>query len=120
MAAATIEEYIESLSGEAQRVVREFADYIGERYPQLRGIISFSMPMWLAGKKLREGYVAISAASRHFSIHFSDEAFVWKLGNRLPRCPTGKRCVNIRYGDDASFEIVKESLAAFFPGQKKG
>lgn len=114
MAAATIEEYAEGLSEEGRNAVQEFAGFLAQEYPQLHGKISFSMPMWLCGKKMNEGYVAISAAKRHFSIHFSDEAFVQELAKRLTACKTGKRCVNIRYGDQTSFDMVKASLADFF------
>ena len=42
------------------------------------------MPMWLIGKKMSEGYVAVSAAKNHFSIHFSDEEFLNRLAESLP------------------------------------
>lgn len=96
MAAATVEEYTQGLSEEGRNAVQEFAGFLAQEYPQLHGKISFSMPMWLCGKKMNEGYVAISAAKR------------------LTACKTGKRCVNIRYGDQASFDMVKASLADFF------
>ena len=44
------------------------------------------MPMWLLGKKMYEGYVAVSAAKAHFSIHFSDEEFLNRLAESLPAC----------------------------------
>ena len=31
-----------------------------------------------------DGYVAVSAAKNHFSIHFSDEAFLNRLAESLP------------------------------------
>ena len=73
--------------------------------------------MWLAGDKMREGYVAVSAAGRHVSIHFSDEDFVQTLGRRLPACRTGKRCISVKYGDEDSYAAVKAAVAAFFPRQ---
>ena len=82
-------------------------------YPQLTPKISFSMPMWLLGKKMYEEYVAVSAAKNHFSIHFSDEAFLNRLAGSLPTCKKGKRCINIPYGDEASLRTVKESIGDF-------
>lgn len=41
---------------------------VGGAYPELTPKISFSMPMWLVGKKMKEGYVAISASKNHFSM----------------------------------------------------
>lgn len=71
------------------------------------------MPMWLLGKKMYEGYVAISAAKAHFSIHFSDEEFLNRLSDRLPACKKGKRCINIKYGDEVSLHAVEKSIGDF-------
>ena len=75
--------------------------------------ISFSMPMWLVGKKMNEGYVAVSAAKNHFSIHFSDEEFLNRLAKSLLACKKGKRCINIKYGDESSLCAVEESIRDF-------
>ena len=45
--------------------------------------------MRLLGKKMYEGYVAVSAAKSHFSIHFSDEAFLNRLSENLSACKSG-------------------------------
>lgn len=82
-------------------------------YAQLTNKISFSMPMWLVGKKMNEGYVAVSAAKNHFSIHFSDEEFLNHLAESLPNCKRGTRCINIKYGDEKSLYAVKESISDF-------
>lgn len=56
---------------------------------------------------------AISAAKNHFSIHFSDEKFVERLAETLPACKKGKRCINIKYGDEVSLPAVEESIRDF-------
>ena len=71
------------------------------------------MPMWRLGKKMYEGYVAVSAAKSHFSIHFSDEAFLNRLAEALPACKKGKRCINIKYGDEVSLRAVEASISDF-------
>ena len=71
------------------------------------------MPMWLVGKKMNEGYVAVSAAKNHFSVHFSDEAFLNRLAEGLPTCKKGKRCINIPYGDEVSLHAVEKSIGDF-------
>lgn len=109
----SIPEYIENLNENGRRYVNEFIDFMKEEYTQLNHKICFSMPMWLVGKKMNEGYIAISASKNHFSIHFSDENFVIELGKKLPTCKTGKRCINIKYGDDKSFKVIKESIEKF-------
>ena len=113
MRAASISEYIALLNGEQQQYIHAFLAFMNTEYPKLTNKISFSMPMWLLGKKMKDGYVAISAAKNHFSIHFSDEAFVEHLAENLPACKKGKRCINIKYGDDALFSAVKESIRDF-------
>ena len=62
---------------------------------------------------MNEGYVAVSAAKNHFSIHFSDEAFLNRLAERLPTCKKGKRCINIKYGDVQSLHAVEECIGDF-------
>ena len=113
MSAASVSEYVASLSEEQRRYVSAFIDFMSAEYPQLIPKISFSMPMWLLGKKMYEGYVAISAAKAHFSIHFSDEEFLNRLSDRLPACKKGKRCINIKYGDEVSLHAVEKSIGDF-------
>ena len=60
-----------------------------------------------------EGYVAVSAAKSHFSIHFSDEEFLNCLSESLPACKKGKRCINIPYGDEKSLHAVEERINDF-------
>ncbi|EDM97647.1 hypothetical protein BACCAP_04506 [Pseudoflavonifractor capillosus ATCC 29799] len=113
MGAASVPEYVASLNEEQQRHIRAFIGFMNTEFPQLTNKISFSMPMWLVGKKMNEGYVAISAAKNHFSIHFSDEAFLNGLAESLPACKKGKRCINIKYGDEKSLHVVEESISDF-------
>ena len=113
MGAASVSEYVASLNEEQRRHVSAFFDFMSAEYPQLVPKISFSMPMWLLGKKMYEGYVAVSAAKNHFSIHFSDEVFLNRLAEGLPACKKGKRCINIPYGDEASLRAVEESVGDF-------
>lgn len=116
---ASVAEYVASLNEEQKRHIADFIEFMNKQYPQMNPKISFSMPMWLVGKKMREGYVAVSAAKNHFSVHFSDEEFLNNLAERLPSCKTGKRCINIRYNDIHSYAVVKESIAGFFRKHEK-
>ena len=86
MGVASVSEYVASLNEEQQRHTCAFIEFMNAEYPQLTNKISFSMPMWLVGKKMNEGYVAVSAAKNHFSIHFSDEEFLNHLAESLPNC----------------------------------
>ena len=113
MGVASVSEYVASLNEEQQRHICAFIEFMNAEYPQLTNKISFSMPMWLVGKKMNEGYVAISAAKSHFSIHFSDEEFVDHLAELLPSCKRGKQCINLKYGDEQALAIVKESIYDF-------
>ena len=62
MSAVSVSEYVASLNKEQQRHINAFIEFMDTEYPQLTNKISFSMPMWLVGKKMNEGYVAVSAA----------------------------------------------------------
>ena len=113
MGVASVSEYVTSLNEEQQRHICAFIEFMNAEYPQLTNKISFSMPMWLVGKKMNEGYVAVSAAKNHFSIHFSDEEFLTHLSESLPNCKKGKRCINIKYGDESSLCAVEASIPDF-------
>lgn len=113
MSAASVPEYVASLNEEQRRHVSAFIDFMNGEYPHLTSKISFSMPMWLVGKKMNEGYVAVSAAKKHFSVHFSDEAFLNCLAEDLPACKKGKRCLNIKYGDEAILRAVEAAIRDF-------
>ena len=113
MGAASVSEYVASLSEAQRQHVSAFIDFMNAKYPKLTNKISFSMPMWLVGKKMYDGYVAVSAAKNHFSIHFSDEAFLNRLAESLPACKKGKRCISIKYGDEQSLQAVEESVGDF-------
>ena len=104
MGVASVSEYVASLNEEQQRPINAFIEFMNAE---------FSMPMWLVGKKMNEGYVAVSAAKNHFSIHFSDEEFLNHLSEGLPNCKKGKRCINIKYGDEKSLYAVEESISDF-------
>ena len=91
----SVAQYTEGLNAQGKHYVNEFAAFMHERFPELNQKISFTMPMWLVNTKMKEGYVAVSAAKNHFSIHCSDEAIVARLANSLPGCKRGKRCINI-------------------------
>ena len=83
MGVASVSEYVASLNEEQQRHICAFIEFMNAEYPQLTNKISFSMPMWLVGKKMYEGYVAVSTAKSHFSIHFSDEASLRAVEERI-------------------------------------
>ena len=113
MGVASVSEYVASLNEEQQRHISAFIEFMNTEFPQLTNKISFSMPMWLVGKKMYDGYVAVSAAKSHFSIHFSDEEFLNRLAESLPICKKGKRCINIKYGDEQSLCAVEERIRDF-------
>ena len=113
MGVTSVSEYVTSLNEEQQRHICAFIEFMNAEYPKLTNKISFSMPMWLVGKKMYEGYVAVSTAKSHFSIHFSDEEFLNRLSESLPACKKGKRCINIKYGDEASLRAVEERIGDF-------
>ena len=76
-------------------------------FPKITPKISFSMPMWWAGVKMYDGYVAISVAKMHYSIHFCDENHILNMKKVLQNCSFGKRCINIKYDDEQSIAIIK-------------
>ena len=54
MGAASVSEYVASLNEEQRQHVSAFIEFMRAEYPQLTPKISFSIPMWLVGKKMNE------------------------------------------------------------------
>lgn len=107
MSVKTIEEYTSTLDEKAKLNLENFIKFMESSYPNIRPKISFSMPMWLKGTKMNEGYIAISHSKNYFSIHFSDEETVNHLSD-ITGCKHGKRCINIAYDDNKSLDAVKK------------
>lgn len=114
MSCRSVQEYVEMLNEDGKNYVNLFLKFMENEYPQFPVKISYSIPMWWKGKKMQEGYVGISAAKNHVSVHFSDENFVTVLHERLPGCKRGKRCINICYNDNASFQRILDAVNEFF------
>ena len=51
MGVASVSEYVTSLNEEQQRHICAFIEFMNAEYAQLTNKISFSMPMWLVGKR---------------------------------------------------------------------
>lgn len=106
MGASSVSEYVASLNEEQRRHVSAFMDFISAEYPQVIPKISFSMPMWLLGKKMYEGYLD---GSRDLS---------------RARCKMKKCCLtrgHITCGDCGEYESC-EIIQSFLnhPGYKYG
>lgn len=112
MSVKTIEEYTSTLDEKAKLNLKNFIKFMESYYPNIRPKISFSMPMWLKGTRMNEGYIAISHSKNYFSIHFSDEETVNHLSD-ITGCKHGKRCINISYEDTSSFDTAKETVRQY-------
>ena len=112
MSVKTIEEYTSTLDEKAKLNLENFINFMESSYPNIRPKISFSMPMWLNGTRMNEGYIAISHSKNYFSIHFSDEETVNHLSD-ITGCKHGKRCINISYEDTSSFDTAKETVRQY-------
>ena len=112
MSVKTIEEYTSTLDEKAKLNLENFIKFMESSYPNIRPKISFSMPMWLNGTRMNEGYIAISHSKNYFSIHFSDEETVNHLSD-ITGCKHGKRCINISYEDTSSFDTAKETVRQY-------
>ena len=110
----SIDEYIAGLDNNGSKAVRAFRTFMKNEFPEVTPQICFAMLMWWAGAKMYNGYVAVSAAKKHFSIHFHDENYLSKLKTALPHCTFGKRCIHVKYGDDNSTIIVKQHVVKYF------
>lgn len=113
MAIGTIEEYLQSINAEGKTAVQNIIDFMRDSFPEIHPKICYSMPMWLAGKKMKQGYVAVSAAKSHYSVHFSSEQALAELISSTTHCKSGKRCINIPYGKDSDLAIIEDYIVRF-------
>jgi len=114
MSFVSIHDYINSLEENGKKCVYEFVAFMKTEFPEIIPKISFAMAMWWAGVKMYDGYVAISAAKKHYSIHFHDESYLLNMQKVLPNCGFGKRCINVKYGDEQSISVVKQNVKDYF------
>ena len=110
MKMSTVDEYINGLDENGRTSLSVMIDVMRTEFPEIAPAMVYGMPMWKFGTKLYDGYVAVSAAKKHFSVHFYDVSVISCLSEQLSGCTFGKRCVNIRYRDDDSFAAVMESV----------
>lgn len=110
MSVSTIEEYYSNINNDGKQILDEFISFMSEEFPNLKCKICFSMPMWFFHEKMKDGYIAISCATKHFSIHFSNEEYIIELINRYPSLKFGTRCANIKYSDTLGKAQIKEAI----------
>lgn len=61
---------------------------------------------------MNEGYIAVFHTKNYFSMHFSYEETVNILSENTC-CKHGKRCINIAYVDNKSFDTAKETVKQY-------
>lgn len=110
----SISEYLETLNEDGRNAVTALIDFMEQAAPSLHPKLSFSMPMWLFAQKMKDGYLGISAAAKHYSVHFSNEMFIQQLQQEMPHLKFGKRCINIPYHDLSANEMIKQKIILFF------
>ncbi len=110
----SVDEYVDSLDETSKAHVREFVSFMASEFPGVKPRISYSMPMWWAGTKMYEGYVGISAAKKHYSLHIHDEGRIATLKAALPHCSFGKRCINISYDDEPAARVARQHVVECF------
>lgn len=119
MGFASISDYIDSLDEIRKESVCDFVNFMKTEFPEIMPKICFAMPMWWIGVKMYDGYVAISAAKKHYSIHFHDEDYILNMKKALPNCGFGKRCINVKYGDKQSISVIKQNVKIYFNSKLK-
>lgn len=113
MSYVSINEYINNLDEIRKKHVSDFEDFMATEFPHVAPKICFAMPMWWVGSKMYDGYVAISVAKKHYSIHFHDENYILRLKEELTNCNFGRKCINIKYGDEHAFSVVKQNVSEY-------
>jgi uncharacterized protein YdhG (YjbR/CyaY superfamily) len=113
MSFVSINDYMSSLDVSQKKHISDFEDFMKIEFPQIVPKICFAMPMWWTGPKMYDGYVAASAAKKHYSIHFHDENYISKLKELLPNCTFGRKCINVKYDDEHTISIVKQMVSQY-------
>ena len=113
MGFSIVDDYINSLNEIKKNNIKEFVAFMEADFPKITPKICYSMPMWCLGAKMYDGYVAVSAANKHYSVHLLDESYIIRLKDMLPNCSFGKRCINIKYGDEQTTSVVRQVVKEY-------
>ncbi len=100
---ATIEEYVARLTGEKREWLETFTGFMRDNHPEIKGAISYQMPMYRFGNK----YIAFSAAKNYFSLHCLEFAMIAELPGKLPKGTAfGKGCAKVAYKSREAIPVL--------------
>ncbi len=110
----TVDDYIDSLTGDAKDRIQEFVNFMRKNYSQLEEVLSFQMPTYKLGSGSMRNYIAFSAAKNHFSLHTTDFDYVTELKTKLKNGGKGKGCVNVKFTDKDEFDILLKAISEIY------
>lgn len=102
----TPQEYLDSLDEPARGWVTHLVRY-AERRSGIDAELFRSRPMVKVGRRWQDGYVLVTAAQGHGTVHALDFDLVDETRALLPRAGSGKGSVQARYDDAAAVEVLE-------------
>ena len=100
------QDYLDSLDEPARGWVTHLVRYAEQR-SGIDAQLFRSRPMVKLGRSYQEGYVLVTAAKGHGTVHAIDFDLVDETRVLLPRAGTGKGSVRARYDDEAAIPVLE-------------
>jgi hypothetical protein len=97
----TPQDYLDTLDEPARSWVADLVAY-AERRSGIDAVLFRSRPMVKLGRTYPEGYVLVTAAKAHGTVHAIDFDLVDEMRTILPRAAFGKGSVKVPYDDAAA------------------
>lgn len=94
--------YLEQAPEAGRPWLEEFWAYVDERAPRLEATMFRGVPMYKFADSYLSGYVMVTAAKGHFSVHLIDFDLVAAAQAAIPGAFGGKGSVSVRYSNEAA------------------
>ncbi|WP_147572893.1 hypothetical protein [Cellulomonas massiliensis] len=102
----TPQDYLDSLDEPARGWVTHLVRY-AERRSGIGAELFRSRPMVKVGRTWQDGYVLVTAAKDHGTVHALDFDLVDETRRLLPRAGSGRGSVRARYDDEAAVAVLE-------------
>ncbi len=106
------QEYLEQAPDIARPWLEEFWAYVAGRAPRLVVTMFRGVPMYKFADSYLKGYVMVTAAKGHFSLHLIDFDLVADAQAGIPGAFGGKGSVSVRYTNEAAKPLLKQTIDA--------
>ena len=104
----TPQQYLDAAPEAARPWLEEFWAHVREKAPTLDLVMFRQTPMFRFADSYLKGYVMVTAAAKHVSVHALEFDLVAATKQRIPGAFGGKGCVSVKYANTDAKPALKE------------